>query len=113
MHKINKLNWFFHVYIGLFTCAGVGRVEGLGRVAPETWATSLAPASGSVVFALVANAPRGPAGGEPRPPGEVTAVGVAVALALCMRTRGGVMGKPCQRCCCQRKGELKYMISSL
>lgn len=96
----------------LFTCAGVGRVEGQGRVASETRATSLAPAADSVVSALVANAPGGPAGGEPRPPREVTAVGVAVALAFCTHTSGRVMRK-LPKTFSVGKDEVKHMISSL
>lgn len=94
MHSQKIQNYILLQFIHsrcVFTCAGEGRVEGQDRVAPETWATSLAPASDSVVSALVTNAPRGPAGGEPRPPREVTAVSVAVALALWTQISRGVM----------------------
>lgn len=69
------------------TCACVGGVEGQGWVAAIAVATALAPAPDSVVSALITNAPTGATGGEPCPLGEVAAISVAVALALC-RHRG-------------------------
>lgn len=62
-------------------------------------ATALAPAADRVVFAVIADAPAGAARGEPRPLGEVAAVGVAVALALCSRSGG-------------ERSEFKYSSSS-
>lgn len=59
------------------------RAEGHGEETVVTMATALAPAADRVVLAVIANPPAGAARREPRLLGEVTAVSVAVALALC------------------------------
>lgn len=51
-------------------------------------ATALAPAADRVVLAVIADPSAGAARGEPGSPGEVTAVGVAMAPAPCSH-RGG------------------------
>ena len=50
-------------------------------MAVVTVTTALTPAARGVVTAVVAHAPAGALGRQPRPLGEVAAVGVPVALA--------------------------------
>lgn len=69
------------------TFACVWGAEGQRGVTVVTVATALASAPGRVVLAAIANPSAGATRGEPRSLREVTAVGVAVALALC-RHRG-------------------------
>lgn len=74
------------------TFACVWGAEGQGGVTVVTMATALASAAGRVVQAAMANPPAGAARGEPRLLGEVAAVGVAVAPALC--SHGGGREEP-------------------
>lgn len=65
------------------TFACMWGAEGHRGATVVTVATALASAADRVVLAVIANPSAGATRGEPRPLREVTAVGVAVALALC------------------------------